>query len=212
MLQITGLSKRLGGRPVIDELSVRCAAGRVCVIAGSNGSGKSTLLRMVAGVMEPDRGDIEIAGVDLGASPVAARRRLGYVPEAANPPGYMSGDELFALVSALKGAPLPSAEEREALDVTHLAGERISRLSLGQRRRVCLAAALIGAPALLVLDEPSNGLDRASVEALAAQLRTRRDQGVLVLVATHDQGFSDAIADERYQLSDGRLRPAENEA
>jgi ABC-2 type transport system ATP-binding protein len=160
---------------------------------------------MIAGVLEPDRGSIEIAGASLAAAPVQARRSLGYVPEAANPPGHMTGEELFALVAALKQAPPPGQELRAALGLGGLTVESIARLSLGQRRRVCLGAALIGDPALLVLDEPTNGLDRGGIATLTALLADRRDAGGIILVATHDRDFADALAGERFHLQAGRL-------
>jgi ABC-2 type transport system ATP-binding protein len=205
MLRIEGLHKRLAGRVVIDGLDLECAPGTICVITGDNGAGKSTLLRMVAGVLEPDRGAIEIAGASLAAAPVQARRSLGYVPEAANPPGHMTGEELFALVAALKQAPPLSTERRAALGLDGLTVERIARLSLGQRRRVCLGAALIGDPALLVLDEPTNGLDRGGIATLTALLAEQRDAGGVILVATHDRDFAAALAGQRFHLQAGRL-------
>jgi ABC-2 type transport system ATP-binding protein len=208
MLRIEGLCKRLGGRTVIDGMDLACAPGTICVITGDNGAGKSTLLRMIAGVLEPDRGLIEIAGASLAAAPLQARRNLGYVPEAANPPGHMTGEELFALVCALKQAPPLSPARREALGLDALAAERIARLSLGQRRRVCLGAALIGDPAVLVLDEPTNGLDRAGVATLIALLEEQRQAGAIILVATHDRDFGAAIASQRLHLHAGRLEPA----
>ncbi|HWN67400.1 MAG TPA: ATP-binding cassette domain-containing protein, partial [Haliangium sp.] len=125
MLRIEGLHKRLGGRAVIDGLDLECAPGTICVITGDNGAGKSTLLRMIAGVLDADRGSIEIAGTSLTAAPVQARRSLGYVPEAANPPGHMTGEELFALVTALKQAPPLSPARRAALGLDGLTDERI---------------------------------------------------------------------------------------
>ena len=150
-------------------------------------------------------GSIEIAGVSLSGAPVRARRSLGYVPEAANPPGYMTGEELFALVAALKQAPPLSQERRAALGLDGLTSARIARLSLGQRRRVCLGAALIGEPALLVLDEPTNGLDRSGIATLTALLGAQRDAGGIILVATHDRDFATALAGERFHLQAGRL-------
>lgn len=206
ILEVDNVCKRRGSRMVIDELSMTCGAGEIAILTGDNGAGKSTLLALIAGVLTVDRGVIAIAGSDLHRHPRAARQALGYVPEAANPPGHMSGAELFALVCRLKQAAPLADEVYRGLGLERLAHARIERLSLGERRRVCLGAALIGDPALLVLDEPTNGLDRNGVATLVEVLRERRKVGTAVLVATHDRGFADEVADIRMHLSEGRLQ------
>jgi ABC-type multidrug transport system ATPase subunit len=207
MLRVDQVRKRLGGRRVVDEVSFTCAAGQTTVLTGHNGAGKSTLLKMIAGIMEPDAGSIEIGGQALGSRPMEARKRLGYVPEAANPPGHMTGTELFGLVRALKRAEPLSGSLYQALGLEPIARVRIERLSLGERRRVCLGAALIGEPLVLVLDEPTNGLDAGGVDTLAALLGARRDAGAAILLATHDSAFAESLADARLRMQDGRLVP-----
>ncbi len=205
ILRVDEVRKTLGGRRVVDEVSFECAEAEITVLSGHNGAGKSTLLKMIAGVMASDAGCIEIAGHSLGARPRAARQALGYVPEAANPPGHMTGEELFQLVAALKQSAPLAGDIRDALAIEHIAKSRIERLSLGERRRVCLAAALIGDPELLVLDEPTNGLDVGGVKTLAELLSARRSAGAAVLLATHDAKFAESIADARLHMVKGRL-------
>ena len=205
ILTVEGLSKRLGTRRVIDDLSLACDGGQITILTGDNGAGKSTLLALIAGILQPDRGAIAIAGADHRRQPRAARRALGYVPEAANPPGHLTGDELFGLVCQLKQAPPLAVDIRAALAIERIADARIERLSLGERRRVCLGAALIGEPALLVLDEPTNGLDKDGIATLIELLRDRRTAGAAVLIATHDRAFADQLADVHMHLRDGQL-------
>jgi ABC-2 type transport system ATP-binding protein len=138
---------------------------------------------------------------------VRARGRLGYVPEAADPPGHLSCDELHALVAAVKSAPLLGPELRARLGLTDLGGHRIDQMSLGQRRRACLGAALIGDPAVLILDEPTNGLDVGGVETLIDLLRSRLAAGTTLLVASHDVDFLDAVGALRLRLEAGRPLP-----
>ncbi len=159
MLAVRDLQKRLGGRRVLDQLSLDCDAGTITAIVGPNGAGKSTLLAILAGVMEPDAGSVDIDGASITRQRTRARARLGYVPEAADPPPHLTVDELIALVVALRRAAPLAAEIRQQLGTEPLGHQRIDRLSLGERRRACLAAALVGDPGLLVLDEPTNGLD-----------------------------------------------------
>lgn len=205
ILSVEDVYKRRGRQVVLDDLSMTCEAGEITILTGDNGAGKSTLLAVIAGVLDADRGVVSICGTDLRRRPRAARQLLGYVPEAANPPGHMTGQELFALVSRLKQSALLGDDVRAALGLERLAHARIERLSLGERRRVCLGAALVGEPALLVLDEPTNGLDRDGVEILVSLLMERKDRDTAVLIATHDRAFADRVADVRLHLRDGQL-------
>src|SRR5690606_7299289 len=122
--------------------------GQARAITGENGAGKSTLLRILAGVLSPDAGAATLAGEPLIGRGARGRRRIGYVPEAADPPGRLSGRGVLDLVAALKRAPSASAELRHRLGLGPLLSRPIAAMSLGQRRRLCLAAALIGEPAL----------------------------------------------------------------
>jgi ABC-type multidrug transport system ATPase subunit len=193
---------------VLDGVSAEFGGGRVAVITGANGAGKSTLLRIVAGVLAPDRGYVELASDERVLRGAAMRRRMGYVPEAADPPGHLSGAELWGLVRALRGAAPLSADLRAQLGVDALADKRIERMSLGERRRTCLAAALIGDPAALVLDEPTNGLDAAGAADLETLVRERAAAGAAVIVATHDAAFAAAVGDDGWRLEAGALLPA----
>jgi ABC-type multidrug transport system ATPase subunit len=194
-LHVNAIRKRLGARDVLDGLSLRLERG-VLAVLGANGSGKTTLLRIVAGVLEPDEGSVTLRDLPLRR----AHAHLGYVPETADPPPHLTVLELERLVCALRGAPPLAAATRERLGVTAIAGQRIGTLSLGQRRRACLAAALVGAPWLLILDEPTNGLDPGGVDMLAALLREHVAAGNAALVATHDLDFADAVGAERRSL------------
>ncbi len=207
MLRAVSISKRLAGRWVLRDVDFDCPERAVVSVSGPNGAGKTTLLRIVAGVIEPDSGTVELDGAILSGRHASARRRIGYVPEAADPPGYLRVDDLLELVAALKGAPSLDPALRERLGVDALAHQRIEGLSLGERRRACLAAALVGDPAVLVLDEPSNGLDAKGARALVDLLRERRDAGATVLMASHDDSLMEALADRHLRLVSGRLAP-----
>jgi len=206
VLQVDSVVKRLGGRRVLDGVSLDCVAGRVCALYGNNGAGKSTLLQIVAGVMAPDRGAVVLCGESILGHHVRGRRCLGYVPEAADPPAHLTVAELVALTRSLKQAP-PLADDLIArLGLESLRHKRIGQLSLGERRRACLAAALVGDPALLVLDEPTNGLDAAGIELLLELLRERVAADGTALMATHDRDFATAASAIELRLVEGAIQ------
>jgi len=207
-LEVVGLDKRLGGRPVLRGIDLRCGPGGVVVILGENGAGKSTLLRLLAGILEPDRGQIVIAGAPLAGGGVAARRALGYVPDAAEPFPELLVEELLGLCAALRQAPPPTAALVERLGVVPFLGQRTGTLSFGQRKRAYLRGALIGDPWLLILDEPTNGLDPGGVALLHELLGERRERGQATLIATNDRPFALACAGALLRLADGQLGPA----
>ncbi|MRG95572.1 ATP-binding cassette domain-containing protein [Polyangium spumosum] len=205
-LSIVELKKRLGGRLVLDGVDLVADPGEAVALFGDNGAGKSTLLRILAGVLDADRGRATLGGASILGSAAAARGHVGYVPEAADAPAHLSPRELAALVAALKRVPAPDEARLERLGLHAYWDRPFGGLSLGQRRRSCLCAALLGDVRLLLLDEPTNGLDAAGVRELTALMKERREAGTTILVATHDPAFAEAIGATRVRLSAGKLR------
>ncbi len=192
-LQVHNLVLRRGDRTVINGISLDVARHEIVTVVGPNGCGKSTLLASVAGVLAPVAGQITVDDCDVwGARKAqhAARCKLGYVPENADAPGFLTGGELAALAAAARGVAAPSANIVQHLGLDELARVRLDRMSLGQRRRAVLGAALAGPPSLLVLDEPDNGLDIARLTALTEVLRDFARNGGAVLLASHDHTFA----------------------
>ncbi len=195
-LAVDSLAVRRGGRGVLADVTLEASAGEIVGLAGKNGCGKSTLLLCIAGVLAPHRGRIAISGASVWGTHrerLRARRALGYVPEGADPPGFLRGGELWALVTATRGCAPPSSELCEALGLDELRDVAIERMSLGQRRRACLGAAFLGPPDLLVLDEPDNGLDAKRLDALVALLRSHAASGGAAILASHDAALLDAL-------------------
>ena len=213
-LEVRDLEVILGGRAVVDRVTESVDAGEVVSVMGDNGTGKTTLLRSLVGIVTPTRGEILVAGYDLAREPVAAKARLGYLPDGREELADLLVSELFALLVAVKGAALERAVAvpeavLATLAVEGLERRRLATLSFGQRRRVMLAAALIGDPDLLVLDEPSNGLDAAGRDDLVALIGERRDVGTAILVATNDPAFEARLGARRFVLAAGKLRGGE---
>jgi ABC-type multidrug transport system ATPase subunit len=190
LLKAQQLVIRRGGRNVIAGLDLEVAAGECVGIVGKNGCGKSTLLMAIAGVLTPTEGRVTIEGADVWGTTAQrqrARRALGYVPEGADPPGFLLAGELWAMVAASRGCEGPSAALSDAMGLDELRELAIERMSLGQRRRACIGAAMLGPPKLLVLDEPDNGLDAKRAAALVDLLKAHCAETNSAIVATHDR-------------------------
>jgi ABC-2 type transport system ATP-binding protein len=210
VLEIDQVRKRLGGKRVLDGVSATCGAGEVLVVLGENGAGKSTLLRIVAGIVEPDAGEVTLCGVALAHGNAEARRQLGYAPDAAQPLPDLRVEELVALVRALKALPRAISGEVERrwwdrLGLELLLGQRLGTLSFGQRKRALTAVAIAGDPWLLVLDEPSNGLDPAGSELMLELIAERRARGLATLLASNDAPFVVRLGGAAHHLRAGKL-------
>jgi ABC-type multidrug transport system ATPase subunit len=198
VLSVERLAVRRGARAVLSELSLHVAAGEIVALVGPNGCGKSSLMGAVVGLYQPRAGLILVDGKNPwgpAAERRAARAALGYLPGGADggdPMGFLHARELWALVAATRGTAPPSEELRAALGLDELADLKIDQMSLGQRRRACLAAALLGPPALLVLDEPDNGLDAARLAAMISLVSAHRARGA-VLLASHDPALLERL-------------------
>lgn len=186
LLVAEGLRVRRGGRVVLDRCDLRLGPG-LTVLRGANGSGKSSLLRALAGILRCTSGQVRIAGHDLEAAPEEARRELAYVPETPDLFPYLSARELLEVIADLRGGSVDEAlAVMAALGLEGREDERIATLSLGQRRKVTIAAAACAAPRVLLLDEPFNGLDVDALAALGELLTRWAGEGRAVLIATHD--------------------------
>lgn len=172
-----------GERLVLRDLSLRVPPGGAAVLLGANGSGKSTLLRVLAGLKRPDAGRVLWRGVDAADDPAAHAARVGYLGHHdAIKPGLTAAENL-ALAARLSGGGVAAA--LAALDLGPLARVPARMLSAGQRRRLALARLVVGGRGLWLLDEPTLGLDAASVERFGAVLAAHRAAGGTVVAATH---------------------------
>ena len=188
MIQLDQLSKRYGALQALDGVSLNVPAGCLYGLLGPNGAGKTTCLRILCTLLAPDAGSVQIAGIDALADPRAAREQLGYVAQEVAIDKILSGRELLQLQSSLYH--LDSATSRRRIDeLTELLGmgewldRRCGTYSGGMRRRLDLASGLLHSPAVLVLDEPTVGLDIESRAALWQVLQQLRNDGTTVLLS-----------------------------
>ncbi len=192
-----------GGRLVLPELSCEVAPGRVAGLVGPSGSGKSTLIRSIVGVQRIAGGSVTVLGEPAGSRPL--RSRVGYMTQAPSVYGDLTARENLRFFARVLGTE-PDAVARAIADVSleDHADQVVSRLSGGQQARVSLAAALLGAPELLVLDEPTVGLDPALRRDLWTLFHALADRGVTLLVSSHVMDEADRC-DSLLLLREGRL-------
>ena len=210
-LALHAVSRNRAGRTVLKPTTLQLAAGEVLGLLGVNGAGKSTTLMLMAGVLAPSRGRVELNGVDLGEFPQGARRHIGYLPEHAPLwPELTVREQLDAhgALRGLRGATLRAPRENllQRLDLAPLARRLCAQLSLGQRQRVGLACALLHQPDVLVLDEPGTGLDPLQTENLRALLRERAAAGAAIVLSTHLLAEVTALCTRAAILHQGELR------
>lgn len=203
-IEIQGLRKEYGRVVAVDHVSFSVQPGELVALIGHNGAGKSTTIKVLTGQLLPTQGSVHIAGVDVLKDPGEARKKLGYVPEDPRLYDYLTCREFLELVADLRG----HVGIDEALALAGL-GEDADRLireySQGMRRRTALAAAVLGKPPVLVLDEAINGLDPPSANRVKSGLRALCDDGAAVLLSTHVLDTVERLADRVVMLAHGRV-------
>jgi ABC-2 type transport system ATP-binding protein len=203
VLVIDGIAKAFGARRALAGVGFTVAAGEAVLLVGRNGAGKTTLLRIATGFLDPDAGSVTIDGIAMATARARAQARLGYLPEAAPAPPELTVREHLTLRARLKGARDLDAAMAAAA-VTSEADRRIGTLSKGYRQRVGLADALLGEPPLLVLDEPTSGMDPIQTRELREHLVAAAKQRA-VLVSSHAVADLEALATRVAVLRDGAL-------
>jgi len=206
VLALSHISKSYGARQALADVSLEVKAGEAVLLFGRNGAGKTTLLRIATGFLDPDSGSATIDGIDVATARVRAQQRLGYLPEHAPAPAELSVRDHLRTRARLKGIRDAAAIDKAmaVAAVSEQAHRRIGNLSKGFRQRVGLADALLGDPALLVLDEPTSGMDPIQAKELRMHLaEIAKDRAVLV--STHAIMELKDIATRIAVLRDGQL-------
>ena len=203
------LVKCYGRRTVVNDLSFTLESGCVLGFIGPNGAGKTTTMRMLCGLNRPTSGRVLINAVDPALDPVAARRQLGYLPENAPLYGNMTVQSFLSWCGSMRG--LAGAELRNAVgrvmdecSLRNVAGEELDSLSKGYRRRVCLAQSIIHSPQVLVMDEPTDGLDPNQKRDIRSLIRRMRNS-CAIIVSTHILEEVDAVCDRVLAINAGKM-------
>jgi iron complex transport system ATP-binding protein len=214
-VDLAGIRVARGGRTVLHDVSVAFAAGRLTAVIGPNGAGKSSLLDVAAGLLRPEAGIVRLDGVALSATGGRAlARRRAYLPQRAGVEWPISVVRVVALgltpslpaFGDLPAALRPAVDEAlAACDLRDLGDRPATALSGGELARVMLARAIVGRPELLIVDEPTAGLDPRHALDAGRRLRALADAGCTVIVALHDLDLALRIADEALAVKDGRV-------
>lgn len=203
---IEGVTKRYGAVLAVDRVSLSISRGEVYSLVGANGAGKSTLLRMLVGITEADAGRLLICGEELSNRAQSTRKHLGYLPEELILYERLTGKEYLELVAGLKDVSTTSIpEELSFFELLSVQNKLVGEYSLGMRKKLGLAAALLGSPDVLVLDEPLNGLDVEMMRKLRHRIERERNKGRAVLVASHVMSFVERISGRVGIMRSGRL-------
>jgi ABC-2 type transport system ATP-binding protein len=206
-----GLVKTFGGKiRALDGLRLTVQQAGIFALLGPNGAGKTTLIRILATLLPPDAGTARVAGIDVRANPAGVRAQIGLAGQSAAVDGYLTGRENVEMVGRLYGLrPGPAQRRaREVLERIHLTGvadRQVKTYSGGMRRRLDLAACLVGRPRVLFLDEPTAGLDPASRHDLWALIRDLAEGGTTVLLSTQYLEEADQLANRIAVIDHGRL-------
>src|SRR5205814_508035 len=206
VVHVSELTRRFGATTALDSVSVSLQRGAVYGLVGANGAGKTTLIRHILGLLRAQSGSVRVFGVDPVADPVAVLTRIGYLSEENDLPGWMRIDELMrysrAFYPAWDDAYAEGLRQTFALDPA----AKIKHLSKGQKARAGLLVALAYRPELLLLDEPSSGLDPiVRRDILGAVIRTIADEGRTVLFSSHLLEEVEQVADHVTMISEGRI-------
>jgi ABC-2 type transport system ATP-binding protein len=208
VLGAEGLSKRYGARTVVENVSFSLHAGEVFGLLGPNGAGKTTIVRMLVGLVRPTRGRVTIAGHDLQRAPERALAHVGCIVERPDLYGFLTGRENLEHFARMldRGAADRIGELAALVRMENRLEDPVRTYSLGMRQRVGIAQALLGEPEVLILDEPTNGLDPAGIREMRLLVRSlAEERGIAVLVSSHLLGEIERVCDRIAILHRGHV-------
>ncbi len=210
MIRLTKLSKKYGKFTAVDAIDMEIRRGEVFGFLGPNGAGKTTTMRMIAGILQPTSGKIEIAGDDIAADPIRAKSRLGFIPDRPYVYDKLTGAEFLRFVAALYGQEGEPVERRmvELLDLFELMpwkDELVESYSHGMRQKLIISSALLHRPEVIVVDEPMVGLDPKGQRFLKELFRAFVDRGGTVLMSTHTLDTVEEMCDRIGIIVGGKI-------
>ena len=205
VVSVSGVTKRFGRQEVLRGVELAVRAGQVTAILGPNGSGKSTTIKVLLGLVRPNGGTVVVNGETVGADP-GYRARIGYMPQQARFPENLTGREVVRLLRALRSDEVPEDDELfEAFGLPAELDKPVRTLSGGTRQKLNAAVAFMFQPALLILDEPTAGLDPIASGVLKDKILRARDAGASVILSSHVLSELEDLVDDVVFLLEGRV-------
>jgi ABC-2 type transport system ATP-binding protein len=206
VIEIAGLRKSYAGRTVLDGIDLTVAPGQLVALLGPNGAGKTTTVEIVEGYRDADAGSVRVLGVEPRGAATSLKARVGLMLQGgAGVEPRATPRDLLALYGALHDGARRASELIDLVGLGAAAGTRVRRLSGGERQRLALAIALVGDPEVLILDEPTAGMDPEARRATRDLVASLRDEGRTILMTTHDLGDAEHLADQVAILHRGRI-------
>lgn len=206
VIETTNLTKRYGDTLAVDRLSIRVEEEQIFGFLGPNGSGKTTTIGMLLGILAPTSGSFSLLGSRTKEELVAARRRIGATLEQPNFYPYLNGRQNLQLVARVKNVGMDAVEQSlEQVRLRERAEDRFSSYSLGMKQRLALAATLLGDPDLLILDEPTNGLDPEGMREIRRVIRRLGESGTTIFLSSHLLGEVERVCTHVAILRKGRV-------
>jgi ABC-2 type transport system ATP-binding protein len=210
LIRLVQLTKRYGKFTAVDGIDLVIPSGELFGFLGPNGAGKTTTFRMIAGILQPTSGTVEIGGIDISRRPLEAKRRLGFIPDRPFVYDKLTGGEFLRFAAALYGQQGPAIERRidellELFELSRWKDELTETYSHGMRQKLIISGALVHRPEVIVVDEPMVGLDPKSARLLKDLFRQFVDRGGTVLMSTHTLEVAETMCDRIAILHRGKI-------
>jgi ABC-2 type transport system ATP-binding protein len=209
-VQAEGLTKRFGSQIAVDNIWLTVKQGEFFGFLGPNGAGKSTTIRMLCGLLRPDAGRVRVAGFDLETEPLEVKRHIGVLPEETNLYERLSGQEFLHFAGRMYGLSVDEVRDRardllELMELTDAKDKLIVDYSMGMKKKVALASAVIHNPRVMFLDEPFNGIDPISVRAIRGVMRQLVENGATIFISSHVMEVIERLCTRVAIINKGRI-------
>jgi ABC-2 type transport system ATP-binding protein len=211
VIRLTDLVKRYGKFTAVAGIDLQVAQGELCGLLGPNGAGKTTTIRMIAGILRPSAGTVEVAGYNMHTDPLEAKHRMGYIPDRPFVYDKLTGGEFLRFAAALYGQEGRGVERRidelrELFELTPWKDELTESYSHGMRQKLIISGALVHRPAVIVVDEPMVGLDPKAAKILKDLFREYTRRGHTIMMSTHTLEVAETLCDRVAIIAKGTIR------